>query len=176
MLALYSSASLARDAIAIAYYNVILTAITIVVAVVIGTLQVLGLVVAVVGEDKLNDSQFWRGVIAAGDRYDIIGGAICGLFLVSGISSVLLYKPWRRWVDRGKYQCSDEDSDERHELDRSAIAAAGEASPGMEGPGQSDGSLHDNARNSKMPRHENSHDHIELITMDDGKDIHSHTR
>lgn len=102
MLALYSSATLARDAIAIAYYNVILTAITVVIAVVIGVLQVLGLVVAVVGKQKLNHSKFWRGVIAVGDRYDVVGGAICGIFVVSGIASVLLYKPWRRWVDQGK--------------------------------------------------------------------------
>lgn len=42
MLALYTSATLARDAIAIAYYNTILTAITVVVAMVIGILQILG--------------------------------------------------------------------------------------------------------------------------------------
>lgn len=102
MLALYSSATSARDAIAIAYYNVVLTAITVVVAVVIGILQVLGLAVAVVGEQDLSHSRFWRGVIAVGARYDIVGGAICGLFVVSGIASVLLYKPWRRWVDQGQ--------------------------------------------------------------------------
>lgn len=103
MLVLYSSASLARDAVAVLYYNTVLTGITVVVAVVIGVLQLLGLVVAVVGEDRLESggaAGFWRGVVAVGDRYDVVGGAICGLFVVAGVGSVVLYKPWRRWVDR----------------------------------------------------------------------------
>lgn len=102
MLCLYSSATLARDAIAIAYYNVILTAITILVAVVIGVLQVLGLVVAIMGKEKLETIRFWRGVMIVRDRYDVVGGVICGVFVVTGIASVLLYKPWRRWVDKGR--------------------------------------------------------------------------
>jgi len=28
-----------------------------------------------------------------------IGGSICGAFVVFGGLSVILYKPWRRWVD-----------------------------------------------------------------------------
>lgn len=34
------------------------------------------------------------------DSWDIVGGAICGLFIIAGVASILLYKPWKRWVDR----------------------------------------------------------------------------
>lgn len=43
---------------------------------------------------------FWDGVEAIGDNFEIIGGSICGLFLVVGVGSVLVYKPWRRRMDR----------------------------------------------------------------------------
>ena len=39
----------------------------------------------------------------AGDHYDIIGGAICGSFLVFGLLSVLLYRPWRNMIDRKRH-------------------------------------------------------------------------
>jgi nickel/cobalt transporter (NiCoT) family protein len=32
------------------------------------------------------------------------GGAICGTFLVGGALSVLLYKPWRRRIDKKRLQ------------------------------------------------------------------------
>jgi high-affinity nickel-transport protein len=32
----------------------------------------------------------------------VLGGAICGAFIVFGGLSVLLYKPWRRRVDRNR--------------------------------------------------------------------------
>lgn len=43
---------------------------------------------------------FWDGVEAIGDNFEIIGGSICGLFLIVGVGSVLVYKPWRRRMDR----------------------------------------------------------------------------
>jgi hypothetical protein len=67
------------------------------VALVIGVLQLLNLILAV--KPDLH-GPFWDGVGVAGDHYDIIGGAICGSFLVFGILSVILYKPWRRMIDR----------------------------------------------------------------------------
>jgi nickel/cobalt transporter (NiCoT) family protein len=96
MMTLYTSTSLARDTIAILYYSIVLTAITVVVATCIGVIQLLTLVLNVASPT----GAFWDGVNNAGDHYDIIGGAICGTFVVSGIASVLLYKPWRRRVDR----------------------------------------------------------------------------
>lgn len=46
------------------------------------------------------EGPFWDGVAASGDHYDIIGGEICGTFVVVGLMSVRLYRPWRRWIDR----------------------------------------------------------------------------
>lgn len=115
MMSLYSSASLAKDQIAICYYSLALTAITVIVAVFIGIVQFLILGSSVISEEEAEKS-FWQGVNALGDRYDIVGklyltskfcdglmsagGCICGAFLVAGVASVLLYKPWRRRVER----------------------------------------------------------------------------
>jgi high-affinity nickel-transport protein len=41
-------------------------------------------------------------VNAASDHFDVIGGGICGAFVVGGGMSVLLYGPWRRWVEKGR--------------------------------------------------------------------------
>lgn len=96
MMSLYTSARLAKDIIAVLYYQIVLTAITVVVALIIGIIQILSLVVNV--KPDLS-GPFWDGVIVAGDNYDVIGGGICGSFVVFGGLSVLLYKPWRRRID-----------------------------------------------------------------------------
>ena len=95
MMALYTSTVLARDGIAVTYYSIVLTGVTIVVAVVIGVIQLLTLVLNVAGPT----GRFWDGVQSAGDHYDIIGGAICGSFLFFGLLGVLVYRPWRKRVD-----------------------------------------------------------------------------
>lgn len=94
MMSLYTSARLAKDAIAVLYYQCILTAITVVVAIVIGVIQLLNLIVNV--KPGLG-GPFWHGVKVAGDHYDIIGGAICGSFIVFGILAVIFYKPVSCW-------------------------------------------------------------------------------
>ncbi len=96
MMTLYTSTSLARDTIAILYYSIVLTAITVLVATFIGIIQLLTLVLNVASPT----GSFWDGVSSMGDHYDIVGGAICGSFIVSAVVSVLLYKPWRRRIDR----------------------------------------------------------------------------
>ncbi|EOD47792.1 putative high affinity nickel transport protein nic1 protein [Neofusicoccum parvum UCRNP2] len=95
MMGLYTSTSLARDQIAILYYSIVLTVITVVVALVIGVIQLLSLILNVAEPT----GRFWDGVEKAGDNYEIIGGAICGSFIVFGALSVLLYKPWRKRID-----------------------------------------------------------------------------
>lgn len=97
MMSLYTSARLAKDAIAVLYYQCVLTAVTVVVALVIGVLQLLNLILAVKPE---LGGPFWHGVEVAGDNYDIIGGGICGSFIIFGALAVVLYKPWRRRIDR----------------------------------------------------------------------------
>ncbi len=97
MMSLYTSARLAKDAIAVLYYQCVLTAVTVVVAIIIGVIQLLNIIVNVKPNLK---GPFWRGVEVAGDHYDIIGGSICGSFILFGTLSVLLYKPWRRRIDK----------------------------------------------------------------------------
>lgn len=97
MMALYTSKAFSRDHIAILYYSIVLTGITIVVSAFIGVIQVLTLVLNVAEPE----GSFWDGVEAIGDNFEIIGGSICGLFLVVGLGSVVVYRPWRRRVDRG---------------------------------------------------------------------------
>lgn len=71
MMALYTSTSIAADNIAILYYSIILTAITVVVAMVIGLIQLLSLIQNVASPS----GKFWDGVAVAGDHYDVIGTA-----------------------------------------------------------------------------------------------------
>jgi nickel/cobalt transporter (NiCoT) family protein len=83
-----------RDPVAFLYYSIVLTTLTVMVALVIGILQVLSLVWNVTGLT----GPFWHGVEVANDYYDAIGGGICGCFVIVGTLSVFCYKPWRRWV------------------------------------------------------------------------------
>lgn len=96
MMALYTSKVFSRDVVAILYYSIVLTGITVFVAAFIGIIQVLSLVENVAEPE----GSFWDGVAAIGDYYDIIGGCICGLFLLVGLGSVLIYRPWRRRMER----------------------------------------------------------------------------
>lgn len=97
MMALYTSKVFARDQVAILYYSVVLTGITVFVSAFIGIIQVLSLAQNVAEPE----GSFWDGVSVIGDHFDIIGGSICGLFVVIGVGSVLVYRPWRRRMDRG---------------------------------------------------------------------------
>lgn len=96
MMTLYTSKAFARDHIAILYYSIVLTGITIVVSAFIGIVQLLTLILNAAAPE----GRFWDGVQVIGDNFEIIGGSICGLFLVVSLGSVLVYKPWRRRMDR----------------------------------------------------------------------------
>ncbi|KAL2130111.1 hypothetical protein VTI74DRAFT_6890 [Chaetomium olivicolor] len=96
MMALYTSKAFSRDVVAILYYSIVLTGITVFVSAFIGIIQVLSLVEHVAEPD----GSFWEGVGAIGDYYDVIGGCICGLFLLVGLGSVFVYRPWRKRMDR----------------------------------------------------------------------------
>ncbi|KAK6341301.1 hypothetical protein TWF696_008380 [Orbilia brochopaga] len=112
MLAAYTSTSLAHDNIAVLYYSVVLSVVTCVVAVVIGTLQLLTMVYNVAEPT----GPFWDGVERAGDRYDVIGGAIVATFAVVGVASLILYRPWRRSFERRRAAFAtarEVDADER---------------------------------------------------------------
>lgn len=95
MMALYSSKAFARDQVAILYYSIVLTGITVVVSAFIGIIQVLSLAQNIAEPE----GSFWDGVSAISEHFDIIGGSICGLFVVVGLGSVVVYRPWRRRMD-----------------------------------------------------------------------------
>lgn len=99
MMSLYTSARLAKERIAVLYYQCVLTAITVVVALVVGLLQLFNLILSVAPDLH---GPFWRGVQVAEDHYDVIGAAICASFVVFGGLAIVLYTPWRRRVDRGR--------------------------------------------------------------------------
>lgn len=88
----------AKDPVAFLYHSIILTSLTVMVALVIGTIQLLTLILNVASPS----GRFWDGVQTAGDHYEVIGGAICGSFVVFGGLAVLCYKPWRRRAERAK--------------------------------------------------------------------------
>ncbi|KAF7551185.1 hypothetical protein G7Z17_g5216 [Cylindrodendrum hubeiense] len=96
MMALYTSKVFSRDTVAILYYSIVLTGITVFVSAFIGIIQVLSLIQNVAEPE----GSFWDGVSAIGDHFDIIGGSICGVFVVVGLGSVIIYKPWRRRAER----------------------------------------------------------------------------
>lgn len=92
MSALYTTSSFAHDDIAIIYYSIVLTVITVLVAVMIGVIQVLSLLVNVLSPT----GRFWDGVEKVGERYDIVGGCIAATFALAAAVSVAAYGPWRR--------------------------------------------------------------------------------
>ncbi|KAM0738083.1 hypothetical protein ACQRIT_004032 [Beauveria bassiana] len=96
MMALYTSKAFSRDVVAILYYSIVLTGITVVVSAFIGIIQVLSLVQNVAEPE----GRFWDGVSAIGDNFEIVGGSIVGVFVVVGLGSILIYRPWRRRMER----------------------------------------------------------------------------
>jgi high-affinity nickel-transport protein len=104
MMALYTSKAFSRDVVAILYYSIVLTGITVVVSAFIGIVQILSLVQNVADPQ----GRFWDGVSDIGDHFDIVGGSICGVFLLVGLGSVFVYRPWRRRVERKQQAFSQE--------------------------------------------------------------------
>ena len=95
----------AKDPVAFLYYSIVLTTLTVMVALIIGTIQLLTLIL----NAAKPTGPFWDGVQTANDYYEVIGGAICGSFVVFGGLSVLCYKPWRRRVDSRKRARTQQD-------------------------------------------------------------------
>jgi high-affinity nickel-transport protein len=92
------TADRAKNPVAFLYYSIILTSLTVIAAVVIGTIQFLTLILNVTSPS----GPFWHGVETAGNHYEVIGGSICASFVVFGGLSVLCYKPWKRRVEKAK--------------------------------------------------------------------------
>lgn len=120
-----------RDPVAFLYYSIVLTTLTVIVAIVIGVIQLLSLIQSAAELE----GGFWDGVEIAGDYYDVIGGAICGCFVVVGLLSVVLYKPWKRRMDRihGKHPAPVDDEERyRDDVDEPAVPEGESALGGTE--------------------------------------------
>jgi len=87
-----------NDPIMFLYYSIVLTSLTVMVALIIGTIQLLTMILNVTHAT----GHFWDGVQTAGDDYEIIGGSICASFVIVGGASVFFYKPWRRKVENSR--------------------------------------------------------------------------
>ena len=72
------------------YYNLTITAVSVIVAVVVGGLEVLNLVGDQLG--LTNGGGFWGAIGAINDNFGILGHLILGIFLVSWLVSFLIYR------------------------------------------------------------------------------------
>jgi nickel/cobalt transporter (NiCoT) family protein len=106
-----ASTQRAKDPVTFLYYSIVLTGLTVVVALVIGTIQLLSLILNVAKPS----GRFWDGVQSAGDHYELVGGAICASFVVLGALSTLLHKPWRRRLERRRRGMRSQLQEERVE-------------------------------------------------------------
>jgi high-affinity nickel-transport protein len=70
------------------YYNITITAVSVVVAVVIGGIETLGLV----GDTFKFEGPFWEAVGSLNDNFGALGFVIIGVFALSWLVSVLIYR------------------------------------------------------------------------------------
>jgi high-affinity nickel-transport protein len=76
------------------YYNITITCVSVLVALVVGGIEALGLL----GEHFHLEGRFWRAVAKLNDNFGTLGYFIVGLFALSWIVSIAFYK-WRRFDD-----------------------------------------------------------------------------
>jgi high-affinity nickel-transport protein len=70
------------------YYNMIITAVSVIIAVVVGGVEVLGLI-----RDQFNlQGFFWQGIGTLGDHFGVVGVLIIAIFVASWISSIFAYR------------------------------------------------------------------------------------
>jgi high-affinity nickel-transport protein len=70
------------------YYNLTITFVSVVVAVLIGGIETLGLL----GDQLKLKGDFWDGIGALNDNFNALGFAIIGLFITAWIGSVVVYR------------------------------------------------------------------------------------
>ena len=70
------------------YYNLVITAVSVVVAVLIGGIEGLGLI----GEQLGLQGSFWDSIGALNDNFNGIGFAIIGVFIAAWVASVIIYR------------------------------------------------------------------------------------
>jgi nickel/cobalt transporter (NiCoT) family protein len=70
------------------YYNLVITGVSVVVAVLIGGIEGLGLI----GDQLGLEGWFWNGVGALNDNFNGLGFAIIGVFIFAWVASLLIYR------------------------------------------------------------------------------------
>ncbi len=70
------------------YYNLVITAVSVVVAVVIGGIEGLGLI----GDQLGLEGGFWSGIGTLNDNFNGIGFVIVGIFILAWVASVIVYR------------------------------------------------------------------------------------
>jgi nickel/cobalt transporter (NiCoT) family protein len=70
------------------YYNLVITAVSVVVAVLVGGIEGLGLI----GDQLGLEGWFWNGIGVLNDDFNGLGFAIVGVFILAWIASLLIYR------------------------------------------------------------------------------------
>ncbi len=70
------------------YYNLIITAVSVAVAVVVGCIEGLGLI----GDQFRMSGRFWHGIGRLNDNFNGLGFAIIGIFILAWVGSVIVYR------------------------------------------------------------------------------------
>lgn len=78
------------------YYSTVLTTLTVVVALIIGVIQLLSLLQNAIKPEP--EGRFWDGVSVLSDHYAIVGGVVAGGFVVAAIGGVLFWKRFSAWI------------------------------------------------------------------------------
>ena len=121
MATLYTSKAFSRDPLAVLYYSIVLTGITVAVSAFVAVVQIFSLVIKI----SHPEGTFWDGVEQLTDHFDIVGGCICGVFVLVGVGSVVVYRPWRRRLERREQ--------ERREAQDEVAAVVGTGEEGRRG-------------------------------------------
>ena len=88
------------------YYNLTITSVSVIVALVVGGIEALGLLA---GRFHPKGT-FWNAVIALNANFGVLGFFIIGLFALCWIISIAVYK-WRRFDELDVAACADTSSD-----------------------------------------------------------------
>jgi high-affinity nickel-transport protein len=70
------------------YYNMTITAVSVIIAVLVGGIELLG----IIGDQFDLQGGFWRGIDSLGDHFGMVGALIIAVFVISWISSLLAYR------------------------------------------------------------------------------------
>src|SRR5271169_2740562 len=80
--------AMSRPSMTRLFHSILLTSLSIGIAITIGVIQLLSLIYNI----REPTGPFWDGVQWINDRYDIVGGVICGAFLIIGIGGAIIGK------------------------------------------------------------------------------------